>query len=247
MDDEDPEEKKRRYRRQWQNKKYASNAEFREKKLTYAKAYREANREKRRVYIRHRYATDPEFRAKKRESDRKREHARTCRRHGITVAEFDAMFAHQHGACGICERPFQGTPHIDHDHTTRRVRGLLCNKCNLGLGYYNDDPAFLRNAARYLERWLARISEPNEEGDNMPKDKMSKNDKQNDKHNDERTGAILIRKLLLHELHQPHGVDLPAPTDKLQAIMRALVTRAEAAQDVNAIREVFDRVAGPPR
>jgi hypothetical protein len=234
MDDEDPKEKQRRYRRAWQNKKYASNQEFRAQKLAYAKVYREANREKRRAYIRDRYATDSEFRAKKKAKDIEKYHERTCRRHGISVAEFDAMLTRQHGACGICERPFQCTPHIDHCHVTGKVRGLLCNKCNLGLGYYDDDPTFLRNAARYLERWLQQISAShNEEGDDMPK---------NDQRSDERSGAILIRKMLLHELRQPHGVDLPAPTHKLQAIVRALVTRAEAAQDVLAIREVFDRV-----
>ena len=102
---------------------------------------------------------------------------------------------------------------------------------HLGLGYYNDNPTFLRNAARYLERWRQQISEShNQEGDNMPT-------------NNERNGAILIRKLLLHELHQPHGVDLPAPADRLQAIVRGLVTQAAEARDVNAIREVFDRVS----
>jgi hypothetical protein len=233
-DDEDRKEKQRRYFCEWQKKKYASDPEFRAKKLAYAKAYREANREKRRAYIRHRYATDAEFRAKKKERERKREHARTCRRYGISVEQFDEMFARQHGACGICERPFQHTPHIDHDHATHTVRGLLCNMCNLGLGHFEDNPTFLRNAARYLERWLQRISEPhNEEGKNMPT-------------NDERNGASLIRKMLLHELHQPHGVDLPAPTDRLQAIVRGLVTQAAEVRDLNAIREVFDRVAGPP-
>jgi hypothetical protein len=231
MDDEDPKEKWKRYRRAWQKNKYASNAEFRAKQLAYAKTYREANRDKRNAYVRQRYATDPEFRAKQKASSSKYEHARTCKRYGISVAEFDAMLAHQRGACGICERPFQSTPHIDHCHVTRRVRGLLCNKCNLGLGYYDDDPTFLRNAARYLERWRQRISESHKkEGDNMPT-------------NNERDGAILIRKLLLHELHQPHGVDLPAPTDRLQAIVRGLVTQAAEARDVNAIREVFDRVS----
>jgi hypothetical protein len=233
MDDEDPKEKKRRYQREWFKKKYAD-PEYREKKVNYTRAYRKANRAKRNEYFRRRYWTDPEFRAKKKARAAKHEHARTCRRYGISIAEFEAMLTRQHGACGICERPFRRTPCIDHDHTTRRVRGLLCNNCNVGLGYYDDDPTFLRNAARYLERWRQQISKSHtKEGDNMPT-------------NNERNGAILIRKLLLHELHQPHGVDLPAPTDRLQAIVRGLVTQAAETRDLNAIREVFDRVAGPP-
>jgi len=234
MDDEDPKEKKRRYQHEYHKKKYANDPEYREKKIRQALAYKHANREQRNASERERYATDDQFRARTIAA----RFGRRLKRYGLSLEQFNAMYARQGGVCGICERPFDRAPCIDHCHATDTVRGLLCTKCNIGLGNFNDDPIFLRNAARYLERWRQRISESNEAGDNVPK---------NDKRNDERTGAILIRKLLLHELHQPHGVDLPAPTDKLQAIVRALVTRAEAAQDLNAIREVFDRVGGPPR
>jgi hypothetical protein len=201
--------------------------------LSKSSAYHKGNREKLNAYVRQRYAASREIRAKRSAHYAKHRHERNCKNHGISVAEFDAMLKRQNGACGICERPFQHTPHIDHDHATNTVRGLLCNKCNLGLGHFEDNPTFLRNAARYLERWLQQISEPNQEGDKMPT-------------NDERSGASLIRKMLLHELNQPHGVDLPAPTDRLQAIVRGLVTQAAEARDVGAIREVLDRVAGPP-
>jgi Recombination endonuclease VII len=67
-----------------------------------------------------------------------------CRKHGISVEEYQRILTRQHNACGICEQPFLCTPCIDHCHKTRMVRGLLCNKCNLGLGNYNDNPAFLR-------------------------------------------------------------------------------------------------------
>jgi recombination endonuclease VII len=230
MDDEDPEEKKRRYQREWQKTRYANDPEYRERKLSSARAYKEANREKWNASVRRRYADDGEFRAKRIASEVKFR----LKRYGISAAEFEAILARQHGACGICERPFQHTPHIDHDHATHTVRGLLCSMCNLGLGHFEDNPTFLRNAARYLERWRRQISEShNQEGDNMPA-------------NNERNGAVLIRKMLLHELHQPHGVDLPAPTDRLQAIVRGLVTQAAEARDLHAIREVLDRVAGPP-
>jgi hypothetical protein len=59
--------------------------------------------------------------------------------------------------CGTTENPGgrsrAGVFHIDHDHETGRVRGLLCSRCNTALGYMDDDPTKLRDAADYLERW----------------------------------------------------------------------------------------------
>lgn len=40
--------------------------------------------------------------------------------------------------------------HIDHDHRTGKVRGILCQACNLGLGKFRDDPALIKSAIRYL-------------------------------------------------------------------------------------------------
>jgi hypothetical protein len=58
--------------------------------------------------------------------------------------------------CNICDtrdsRGRWGGLHIDHDHATGVVRGVLCNDCNLGLGRFRDEPALLRKAADYLER-----------------------------------------------------------------------------------------------
>jgi len=81
--------------------------------------------------------------------------SRLRRDFGITVADFDAMQAKQHGVCAICSQPFGCSIRkrlcIDHDHKTGRVRGLLCFNCNTGLGKFSDDPGHLRRAADYLE------------------------------------------------------------------------------------------------
>ena len=64
--------------------------------------------------------------------------------------DYDALLALQGGVCAICSknRPLG----VDHCHLFNEVRGLLCDKCNLGLGMFDDDPDRLRAAADYLER-----------------------------------------------------------------------------------------------
>lgn len=74
--------------------------------------------------------------------------------YGVTAEQFTALLAEQDGKCAICgtaEWTGKG-PHLDHQHETGLVRGILCHKCNLGLGKFNDDPKMLRAAADYLER-----------------------------------------------------------------------------------------------
>lgn len=59
------------------------------------------------------------------------------------------------GFCDICatDKPCTrwGTFQIDHCHRTGRFRGMLCENCNKALGLFDDDPATIRQAARYLE------------------------------------------------------------------------------------------------
>jgi len=71
------------------------------------------------------------------------------RRYGITGADFDAMVEVQGGTCAVCD---QKPEHVDHDHKTGKVRGILCFNCNQALGNVRDDPDVLRGLIRYLRR-----------------------------------------------------------------------------------------------
>jgi hypothetical protein len=80
------------------------------------------------------------------------------RRYGLTLDERDALLEAQGGKCKICGLPieFGGRSatvgaHVDHDHITGVVRGILCATHNTSLGKFNDDPVLLRRAADYLE------------------------------------------------------------------------------------------------
>ena len=77
-------------------------------------------------------------------------HYHLKRRYGIGADDFDRMVADQGGVCLICERP--DPEHVDHDHVTGKVRGILCFNCNGGLGQFKDDIDALLAAAAYLER-----------------------------------------------------------------------------------------------
>jgi len=80
---------------------------------------------------------------------------KTMRRlYGITLGDYARMFEEQNGVCAVCGQASTGTRlHIDHDHTTGRVRGLLCFKCNSVLGKVNDDPEHLLTLVAYLENF----------------------------------------------------------------------------------------------
>lgn len=55
--------------------------------------------------------------------------------------------------CAICRQIPDGVLHADHDHTTGKIRSLLCGNCNTGIGMLKDDPVVLRSAANYLEQF----------------------------------------------------------------------------------------------
>jgi len=84
----------------------------------------------------------------------KREY-RLMKQYGLTVEKYDELLFLQNGKCAICLLDFsemKNPPHIDHDHTTGEVRGLLCSKCNPAIGLLQDDYKLCLNAAKYLKR-----------------------------------------------------------------------------------------------
>lgn len=85
---------------------------------------------------------------------RRRKDLTLRRDHGIGLEEYEALFSKQKGVCAICKQLLIGSKghlDVDHDHTTGKIRGLLCNSCNRGIGFLKDCPTTLRSAADYLE------------------------------------------------------------------------------------------------
>lgn len=72
-------------------------------------------------------------------------------RFGITIEQYDALLNNQNGCCAICKEKIEESLHVDHCHTTNRVRGLLCRPCNTALGLFHENTDRMRAAIRYLE------------------------------------------------------------------------------------------------
>lgn len=75
-------------------------------------------------------------------------------RYGMTIEGFHAREKAQSNLCKICRKPpcdRWKRLHVDHNHRTTRVRGLLCHKCNTALGNFDDDPVLLARAIEYLK------------------------------------------------------------------------------------------------
>ena len=77
------------------------------------------------------------------------------RRYGIVPEQFEAILVAQGGRCAVCGVAESGARdwHMDHDHYTGEPRGILCVRCNGGLGLFKDSPALLEKAAHYLRQY----------------------------------------------------------------------------------------------
>ena len=78
------------------------------------------------------------------------------RQYGLSLHNFNKMFAAQNGQCILCKKDLDlegisgDRAVVDHCHTTGKVRGILCNECNRGLGYFKDNINTFKNAIKYL-------------------------------------------------------------------------------------------------
>jgi len=77
------------------------------------------------------------------------------RRYGLSVEDKQSMIDKQNALCAICKRPLKSTHDVcvDHCHDTNKVRGILCRKCNLGIGHFDDSIKYLKDAIKYLRKW----------------------------------------------------------------------------------------------
>ena len=101
-----------------------------------------ANKERSRANARDWNRRNPERFARNRKASELR------RMYGLTIADYEHMLKEQAGRCAICQRAEPLV--VDHCHVTRQNRGLLCQRCNKGLGLFREDERALSMAVRYL-------------------------------------------------------------------------------------------------
>lgn len=114
---------------------------------SYGKLYRLRNRELIRKKKREYHKNNPHI---KRRSYLKLEY-------GISMGDYEELLKKQGYKCKICK---SNTPrctqhkhlYVDHDHSTGKIRGLLCNRCNMGIGHLEDNVEFFKEAIKYLEK-----------------------------------------------------------------------------------------------
>ena len=124
-----------------------ANPTYKKSQISNATAWAKANPEKYKIQQERRrlkQLNDPFYKLKRRNIALKK-------KYGITVEDYDLLLKKQNGVCAICSRePGKRPLHVDHSHSTGKVRGLLCHQCNWYLGTIDADPAILDKITYYL-------------------------------------------------------------------------------------------------
>ena len=135
-------DKNREYKQKTDREYHAAH---REKQNQYRKAWREANPERSKEGQRRWYRENPE-----------KVFEQNLRKYGVDPAWYQAQLTAQGGGCSICGATesvgARKALHVDHDHATGAIRGLLCHHCNTMLGLAKDSPEILAKAIEYLAR-----------------------------------------------------------------------------------------------
>lgn len=133
------------YMRAWRAQNKEKSAKYQKE---YYKEYRKKNAEKLN-------ANNKKWREENKEQDALvMLKARLKRKYNLSIKEYETLIESQNNSCKICgihaKNNIKGKLYIDHCHTTGKVRGLLCMKCNSALGLLNDDKTLVQNLIEYL-------------------------------------------------------------------------------------------------
>lgn len=133
------------------SKRYRLRPEIKIKNAERGKRYRQNNKEKIAKQNKE-YRNRPEVKARKAANEKN-----NCllRKYGITFNQKQKMIADQNSRCAICKEILDNgrNTHVDHNHETGKIRGILCDNCNKAIGLLRDSPIFTRAATEYLIKY----------------------------------------------------------------------------------------------
>lgn len=138
------------------------NPEYKERQLSNTTRWMRANPERAAAIQARRKAREQNNPAEHARVTRQRRNAQLRRTYGISLDDYEQMLSGQHGKCAICTREPGARPlHVDHCHTTNRVRGLLCHQCNWYLGTLEGGPGVFTRLINYLQEHESPALTPN--------------------------------------------------------------------------------------
>ena len=141
-------------------RRYAEDSDYRAKENARNRANYKAHRQER---IERQLKYDKAHRQQRLERQRQwwqsigpqRRRCQQLKHYGITLEAYEKLLELQGGACAICREKFTATPYVDHCHVTGKVRGLVCRRCNTGLGCFRDDERLMIAAIAHLRKAAA--------------------------------------------------------------------------------------------
>jgi hypothetical protein len=200
----------------WDKERYAQDQEYRRRLCGHSRKYYQA----------HKHDIACSSRTK-----------RLQKHYGLSDEDYDTLLAKQGGACAICRRRLRGRLCVDHCHLTGLVRGLLCRKCNLGLGCLVDDAASLISAFAYL---AYRMTEGDKAGTAAQR-------------------ALVARAMLRSPPTRSSTRTMDRRNEPMRKALEAELSREDVLRDIvrkltvealdgnlDAIKEIFDRMDGDP-
>ena len=171
--DEIAREKKRKYQREWEAKQRRENPAWVERGRAHERKYRYAHKEElaayaKTYYVTHRKEQDAANAAWRRANPERTENnmlRHNRQRAGYTMEQYDTLLASQGGLCAICGITLKSgkgkqAANADHNHKTGEKRGMLCGRCNLAIGMFEDNPDLLRKSTAYLEKYIPLEFDP---------------------------------------------------------------------------------------
>lgn len=123
---------------------------------------RRRSKEARDYYAKYKHL--PDFVKKRRSSPENHRKTHLKKMYNMSLDDYEKMLLECHGVCSICKKPETSKPTVlkstkltrllvvDHNHETGKIRGLLCDKCNRGLGYFKENIINLKEAIKYLKK-----------------------------------------------------------------------------------------------